>query len=472
MPKSALCIVLVLGLIGLIAAPVHGFEAPEITRAAERMRDLGVVTGYEDGSLRLENTISRAELVTIIVRAYGKKDAAELLKGTQTYEDVAPTHWASGYIALAKSMIEENGQSMGVTASTFQPDTTVTAAQSVAFLMKFLGIKPDPTLSWPMDYVQGAVSAEMITEADAFSLDGLLDSPANRGLVFYLADKAFYSYPIANGKSLYQTYVDPEPPTLTVNQTPTETAEAILLLMGKAEGAEAVQVGSSSPIEVDADGSFTADIELKIGPNEIVITAVDLVGNASEQSVKVTRTRPPTGALDHLEIKPAKATVEPGWIVQLEVTGRDANGNPVKVDPEVRIDPPNAGWFDLPTRHFGTQQPGTVTITATAGGKQASTTIEVTPNLPAGANRPPTVAPVQAMTYQAGQPMELPMIATDPEGGPVTCGAISLPAGLSIDPQSCVITGSPTAAGTFSVTVYAFDAGNLIGFTSFQMTIK
>ena len=45
-------------------------------------------------------------------------------------------------------------------------------------------------------------------------------------------------------------------------------------------------------------------------------------------------------------------------------------------------------------------------------------------------------------------------------GGAITnCTATGLPAGLSIDPTTCAITGTPTTPGTYAVTITATNAG-------------
>jgi hypothetical protein len=54
--------------------------------------------------------------------------------------------------------------------------------------------------------------------------------------------------------------------------------------------------------------------------------------------------------------------------------------------------------------------------------------------------------------------------------GPVSFGASGLPSGLSIDPSTGEVSGSPTVAGTFTVTVSATDANDTIS-TNLQMVI-
>jgi hypothetical protein len=62
--------------------------------------------------------------------------------------------------------------------------------------------------------------------------------------------------------------------------------------------------------------------------------------------------------------------------------------------------------------------------------------------------------------------------ATASDGGQLSYDATGLPAGLSIDPTSGLITGTPTTAGVSNVTVTAADASGSIATTTFTWTIE
>jgi hypothetical protein len=75
-------------------------------------------------------------------------------------------------------------------------------------------------------------------------------------------------------------------------------------------------------------------------------------------------------------------------------------------------------------------------------------------------------------TGTVGKLLSLQIHASDSDGGALSYAATDLPAGLSINPTSGLIAGTPTTAGTSSVTVTATDATGPAGSTMFAFTIN
>ena len=75
-------------------------------------------------------------------------------------------------------------------------------------------------------------------------------------------------------------------------------------------------------------------------------------------------------------------------------------------------------------------------------------------------------------TGTVGTATSLQISASDSGGAALTYSATGLPTGLSINASSGLISGTPSAAGTFSVTVTAKDSTNASGSTSFTWTIS
>jgi subtilase family serine protease len=65
----------------------------------------------------------------------------------------------------------------------------------------------------------------------------------------------------------------------------------------------------------------------------------------------------------------------------------------------------------------------------------------------------------------------LQLTATSSAGTPITYAASNLPGGLAINPSSGLITGTPTATGTWTVDASASDASSSTGVTSFTWSV-
>ena len=101
--------------------------------AVNALASAGIVAGYADGSFRPKTPITRAQLAAILAKVSGET-AAE----AASFPDVAG-HWAAEAIALA----QEKGWVTGYTDGTFRPNRSVTRAEAVTMLNRFLGRNPD-----------------------------------------------------------------------------------------------------------------------------------------------------------------------------------------------------------------------------------------------------------------------------------------------------------------------------------------
>jgi YVTN family beta-propeller protein len=86
-------------------------------------------------------------------------------------------------------------------------------------------------------------------------------------------------------------------------------------------------------------------------------------------------------------------------------------------------------------------------------------------------NRPPTVETPAATTTGQGEPANLTVRANDPDGDLLTYSAAGLPPGLSIAAGTGVISGTPTAAGSYAVTVGVDDGRGGSAATQFSWTV-
>lgn len=132
---------------------------------AEQFDEIGIGTlkkyrimvGDPDGNLRLEDTITRAEAVKMIIAAQNYvQDASEnaLFVEKSEFPDVWETHWAKPYINMAKTLGIVGGDENG----NFNPESEVTNEEIVKMLVATLGYSPmaDTTGGFPGGYINTA----------------------------------------------------------------------------------------------------------------------------------------------------------------------------------------------------------------------------------------------------------------------------------------------------------------------------
>lgn len=98
--------------------------------AIHQMIQSGIMQGYSDGSIRPQNTVSRTELIVMLVRALGLKVDAEA-ETTFSDNDSIP-RWARGYVTAAV----EAGLVSGTGNNTFSGARNATRAEVVTLLLR------------------------------------------------------------------------------------------------------------------------------------------------------------------------------------------------------------------------------------------------------------------------------------------------------------------------------------------------
>lgn len=369
---------LVLGSVGFALADTTG----SVQDAYSRLEGYKLVAGVPDENgipvPALDAPVTRAQLATVIVRAFGHEETAGYLKGTSSFSDVAANAWYSGYVAMIKNLSEKNGIAVGYEDGSFQPEKQISAIETLAFIMKVLGVQPGTGATWAQDTLRIAIDNGLITEADAEAYLSDLNAPASRGLAFAIVDAVFRTATV-DGKTLYQVYVDDEAPVLVVDQ-PAEptTTKAGDTITGNVKGAEALYLGSEA-ITVDEEGNFSVEVTFELGENEFVFTAVDAAGNVAEASYKVTRV---AGEAAAVVVELGDGTIQAGSEAELVFKLVDANGAEVEYNAEdVKVTiGGEIGSYDKETGIFtASDKAGTGTITVTIGDLSGTAEIKVVP---------------------------------------------------------------------------------------------
>jgi|GEM_PF-2336069 len=94
----------------------------------------GIMQGYPDRTFRPDQSITRAELATVMVRARG---LFPLIVAPPTFPDIAG-HWAAGYIEAAQRAMFITGYPSG----DFRPDQSITRAETVTLIDRSYGRGP------------------------------------------------------------------------------------------------------------------------------------------------------------------------------------------------------------------------------------------------------------------------------------------------------------------------------------------
>ena len=163
---SCLLIVLVITLMFsfAFAKTLKDVEGTKYEASVNLLQELGIVDGYQDGTYKPNNTVSRAELAKLIIVSLGRESAADSLKGSTDYSDVAANSWASGYINCCNSL----GIIKGYPDGTFKPNNTVTYAEAATMLLRALNYTKElENEKWPTGYMQIASDAGILDNVTA-----------------------------------------------------------------------------------------------------------------------------------------------------------------------------------------------------------------------------------------------------------------------------------------------------------------
>lgn len=198
-------------------------------QAATALEQLGIISGYPDGTYGAEKSITRAEMAAIVCRIIDKEADAEEAKGETIFDDVASDHWASGYINIAVKEGIINGDGNGK----FRPEDEVTYEEAIKMIVCALGyadnIGVDPS-DWSKAYLDIANKKGITSD-----LKGKKGEPATRG------DIAVMSY---NG-------LDTESENSKIPATPISSVKA-----GEYKGTQKVKL---TTVTKDSDIYYTID---------------------------------------------------------------------------------------------------------------------------------------------------------------------------------------------------------------------
>ena len=154
----ALCLTLALAL------PQRAFAATQADAAMDKLVNWGVVRGYPDGGLYPNHSITRAEFVAMINRAYGYSE-----QGPTPFRDVPYYAWYADDISKAYTA----GYFTGVSRAQAAPNSPLTREQALVLLAKSIRLETSTGevtefadghdfSDWSRGYVKSAVAQKII----------------------------------------------------------------------------------------------------------------------------------------------------------------------------------------------------------------------------------------------------------------------------------------------------------------------
>lgn len=154
--------------------------------AIQRLGDLGIVSGYGDGSFGANNTITRAEFARIIVSALGKETEAKSMGFTSAFFDVAiSSSWCAPYV----NYVSSQNIVLGYPDGSFQPNKAISFAECLTIILRVLDYKEDTVgYYWPNNYVDAARALGISDEMNYSAAD-----PITRGDAALMIDRALFS---------------------------------------------------------------------------------------------------------------------------------------------------------------------------------------------------------------------------------------------------------------------------------------
>lgn len=175
------------------------------------LRHLGVVAGVDETRFNPTGLVTRAQMASLIVRAMGKTQEADLLKSVDAgYTDVSARHWARGFVALASraGIVKGDG-------GLFHPDDPVNYAQAVTMLVRAAGYEDQVYGGYPAGYVVKGNELGLLKDVH-IELYGAV----NRAEAAHLLYNAIFRVPAAATKLTWSQSVFKEAATLSFEKLP------------------------------------------------------------------------------------------------------------------------------------------------------------------------------------------------------------------------------------------------------------
>lgn len=188
--------ILIISLGITVGASANAEEVIENKDAVSVVTALSIMSYYEDGTFRPDETVTRAEMAAIICRMMTYEEHATEAMGSTVFNDVPADHWASGYINIAQMQ----GVVTGYGDFNFGPEDKVTYEQAVKMIVETLGgwLLARHKGGYPEGYIEVA-SREGILKNTECNIGDKIDRQTVATLVFNALETRFAVQEIYSG---------------------------------------------------------------------------------------------------------------------------------------------------------------------------------------------------------------------------------------------------------------------------------
>lgn len=139
--------------------------------SVERLTESGIVSGYDNGYFYPQQTITRGQMITLIVKSLGLNNSITP-EHNDTFKDVPQNHWANKYVEIAY----QTGITRGIAPGQFGVNQTCTREQMITLLVNTFKILDNEFTKVPSGltdltrYADGAQISDWARDPVAFSV--------------------------------------------------------------------------------------------------------------------------------------------------------------------------------------------------------------------------------------------------------------------------------------------------------------
>lgn len=160
--KTAIFILIVLTIYSSLAEG-FAYEASSDS-VSDVMKSLNIMNGYPDGSMHLEDKVTRAQFAKIIISASKYRNSVSSKSTTSPFRDVSYSSWEAPYVTIASM----NGLVKGYPDSSFKPEKNVTLEEAVTVVLTMMGYTADDFgASWPYGQLSLAANSGLLKNCSA-----------------------------------------------------------------------------------------------------------------------------------------------------------------------------------------------------------------------------------------------------------------------------------------------------------------